>query len=37
VNGIGLGLLCAGIAGFTSGTARFETFSEDFYKDEKDS
>lgn len=32
VNGIGLGLLCAGIAGFTAGTARFETFSEDLYK-----
>ena len=35
VNGIGLGLLCAGVAGFTSGTSRFETFSEDFYKEEK--
>lgn len=35
VNGIGLGLLCAGVAGFTSGAARFETFSEDLYKEEK--
>lgn len=35
VNGIGLGLLCAGVAGFTAGTSRFETFSEDFYKEEK--
>lgn len=35
VSGIGLGLLCAGVAGFTGGTARFETFSEGFYKEEK--
>lgn len=35
VNGIGLGLLCAGITGFTSGAARFDTFSEELYKDEK--
>jgi serine/threonine-protein kinase len=35
VNGIGLGLLCAGISGFTSGAARFESFSEDLYKEEK--
>ena len=35
VNCIGLGLLCAGVAGFTGGAARFETFSEDFYKEEK--
>jgi serine/threonine-protein kinase len=37
VNGIGLGLLCAGVAGFTAGAARFETFSEEFYKEEKPS
>lgn len=35
VNGFGLGLLCAGVAGFTAGTARFETFSEGLYKEEK--
>ncbi len=35
VNGMGLGLLCAGVAGFTAGASRFETFSEDFYKEEK--
>lgn len=35
VNGIGLGLLCAGVAGFTAGAARFETFKEDLYKEEK--
>jgi serine/threonine-protein kinase len=35
VNGFGLGLLCAGVAGFTSGAARFDTFSEDLYKEEK--
>ena len=35
VSGIGLGLLCAGVTGFTAGTARFETFSEGFYKEEK--
>ncbi len=28
----GLGLMCAGISGFTSGAARFESFSEDLYK-----
>lgn len=37
VSAIGLGLLCAGVAGFTAGTARFETFSEGFYKEEKES
>ncbi|MDB5225155.1 MAG: serine/threonine protein kinase [Candidatus Adlerbacteria bacterium] len=37
VNGIGLGLLCAGVAGFTSGAARFETFNEDLYKVERPS
>lgn len=30
---IGLGLLCAGVAGYSSGTARFERFSEDLYKE----
>lgn len=35
VNGIGLGLMCAGVAGFTSGAARFDTFSEDLYSEEK--
>lgn len=29
----GLGLLCAGVAGFTSGTARFESFYEGLYKE----
>lgn len=37
VNALGLGLLCSGVAGFTSGTARFESFSEGFYKDERES
>lgn len=32
VDTLGLGLLCAGIAGFTSGAARFESFYEDLYK-----
>lgn len=36
VNSIGLGLICAGIAGFSMGTARFETFYEDLYKAETD-
>ncbi len=31
--GLGLGLLSFGIAGFTSGTARFESFYEDLYKE----
>ena len=30
---LGLGLMCAGISGFTSGAARFESFSEDLYKE----
>ncbi|MBN2348114.1 MAG: serine/threonine protein kinase [Bacteroidales bacterium] len=30
---LGLGLLCAGITGFTSGAARFESFYEDLYKE----
>lgn len=30
---LGLGLVCAGIAGFTSGSARFESFYEDLYKE----
>jgi len=29
---LGLGLICAGITGFTSGAARFESFYEDLYK-----
>lgn len=33
VNPIGLGLICAGITGFTSGAAQFDSFSEDLYKD----
>lgn len=33
VNAIGLGLICAGISGFTSGTSRFESFYEDLYKE----
>lgn len=36
VNSVGLGLICAGIAGFSMGTARFETFYEDLYKAETD-
>lgn len=31
--GIGLGLISAGISGFSTGTARFERFSEDLYKE----
>ncbi|MFA6187438.1 MAG: serine/threonine-protein kinase [Phycisphaerae bacterium] len=34
--GLGLGLISFGLAGFTSGTARFESFYEDLYKDRKD-
>ncbi|MCZ2130361.1 MAG: serine/threonine protein kinase [Bacteroidia bacterium] len=30
---LGLGLLCLGISGFSSGSARFESFSEDLHKD----
>ncbi len=33
VNGLGLGLLCFGVAGYSSGAARFDTFSEDLYKE----
>lgn len=33
LDSLGLGLLCAGISGFTSGAARFESFYEDLYKD----
>ena len=33
---MGLGLLAAGISGFSSGTARFERFYEDLYKEETD-
>jgi len=32
-SGLGLGLLSLGISGFTSGTARFESFYEDLYKE----
>ncbi len=31
--GLGLGLISAGISGFSTGTARFETFYEDLYKE----
>ncbi|AFL67815.1 serine/threonine-protein kinase [Sulfurospirillum barnesii] len=31
--GLGLGLLSLGLSGFTSGTARFESFYEDLYKE----
>lgn len=31
--GLGVGLLSAGVTGFTSGTARFESFYEDLYKE----
>jgi serine/threonine-protein kinase len=34
--GIGLGLISAGISGFSTGTARFETFYEDLYKKDND-
>lgn len=34
LNSLGLGLLCAGVSGFTSGTARFESFYESLYKEE---
>jgi len=33
VNSIGLGLICAGISGFSSGTSRFENFYEGLYKE----
>jgi len=35
--GIGLGLIAAGISGFSSGTSRFDSFYEGLYKDESDS
>lgn len=34
VNPIGIGLICAGITGFTSGAAKFDKFYEDLYKDD---
>ena len=34
--GLGLGLISAGISGFSTGTARFESFYEDLYKGVKD-
>lgn len=34
---LGLGLICVGITGFTSGAARFESFYEDLYKEITDS
>ena len=34
--GIGLGLISAGISGFSTGTARFESFYEDLYKEVTD-
>lgn len=34
INSIGLGLLCCGITGFSSGAARFDSFYEDLYKEE---
>lgn len=33
LNSLGLGLLCLGISGFSSGAARFESFSEELHKD----
>lgn len=33
LNSLGLGLLCLGLSGFSSGAARFESFSEDLHKD----
>jgi|GEM_PF-426338 len=37
VNSIGLGLLCAGITGYISGAAQFDSFYEGLYKDTSDS
>ncbi len=37
LNSIGIGLLCAGIAGFSSGAARFDSFYENLYKEESES
>ncbi|NOR85725.1 protein kinase [archaeon] len=34
--GLGLGLISAGISGFSTGTARFESFYEDLYKEATD-
>jgi len=34
--GIGIGLISAGISGFSTGTARFESFYEDLYKEATD-
>ncbi len=36
VNCIGLGLLCAGITGYSSGAAQFDSFYEGLYSDESD-
>ncbi len=36
LDALGLGLVCAGITGFTSGAARFESFYEDLYKEVTD-
>lgn len=36
VNCIGLGLLCAGIAGYSSGAAQFDSFYEGLYSDESE-
>jgi eukaryotic-like serine/threonine-protein kinase len=36
VNSIGLGLLCAGVSGFSSGAARFDSFYEGLYKEESE-
>jgi len=36
VNTIGLGLICAGISGYSSGTSRFDSFYEGLYKEEPD-
>jgi len=33
INPLGLGLICAGISGFSSGAAQFDKFSEDLYLD----
>ena len=33
LNGLGLGLISLGLAGYSSGAARFESFSEDLHKD----
>lgn len=37
LDALGLGLICSGITGFTSGAARFESFYEDLYKEETES